>query len=287
MTLRRILPLLLAVLVFLAAMVLLQPPPSREVVVAAADLPAGHTLVEADLTLADVPGSLLPEDALTDPAAAVGQTLRVPRSAGDVIRAAHLGEPVTLNPGERAVAVRVTDSAGLAGLLKPGDLVGVTAMITAGGADRSGTYAKVTVEGLRVLYVSPEFLAQDPAALQPQEDQQGLLSLPAQRQTEGTVVLAVPTRPMAVAYDFTDPGVEDQVRYVNAVELLAALDGAQNARISLYLMPREAEAFASSGLFLPDLVLFPQPTPTPTITPTPGPGAAVTPTPAGEEGGAP
>ena len=40
--------------------------------------------------------------------------------------------------------------------------------------------------------------------------------------------------------------------------------------VTFYLMPQEGAAqFSSPGLWLPDLVVRPQPTPTPTLTPSP------------------
>jgi len=53
---------------------------------------------------------------------------------------------------------------------------------------------------------------------------------------------------------------------VNAVELLTALDQADNARLSLYMLPKDAKAMTTSGLWLPELVIRQV---TPTTTPTP------------------
>lgn len=270
---KKYLPYLLAVLVFFVALAMLRPPEQTQVAVAAVDLPAGHILTEGDLVMKGVPADLLPpEGAITDPAVAVGQALRIDRSAGDLILTAHLGEkPVTLQPDERAVAIQVSDSAGLAGIIRPGDRVGVTAILTDGDYTVQGVFSKATVENLRVLYIQPSFQAEDPAEAAGQiitPDPQTGIAVQRQRSKEGVVVLAVPAKAQAVVYDFQSAGIEatTAVRLVNAVELLSALDQADNVKLSLYLMPDEAQPMNTSGLWLPELVIR-QMTPTPTPTP--------------------
>ena len=238
---------------------------TQKVVVAAHDLPAGHTLMDGDLTVAKV--SNAPEGAYTDPAAAVGQTLAVPRMAGDVITANTLGGlpdiAQQLAPNERAVAVKVSLSSGIAGLLEPGDRVGVTMVLNGSGGT---AYAKATVENLRVIYVSPDFQA--PAPAEKTEDDTGMGAGLNAQASEGVVVLAVPIAAQAIVYDFSDLGLPVETRNVNAVELLSALDQS-TAKLSLYLTPAQAQPLMSSGLLLPDLVIIPDVTPTPTPTPMP------------------
>ncbi len=272
--LKKVLPYLLAGVVFLFALALLRPPAQMQVVTAALDLPAGHTLTEGDLTLRSLPAEALPtEGVITDPLQAVGQTLRVDRTAGDVILTTHLGESqVALKADERAVAIHVTDASGMGGVLRPGDLVGVTAVVFQQGMGaESGAFSKATIEGLRVLYVQPSFVAEDPAqsAVITPDPQTGI-AIQRQRSKEGVVILAVPIQAQAVVYDFQSAGIQatNAVRLVNAVELLTALDQSDNARLSLYMMPKDAQAMNTSGLWLPELVVR-QVTPTPTGTPVP------------------
>jgi hypothetical protein len=159
----------------------------------------------------------------------------------------------------------VTDSAGLAGLLQVGDRVGVTAVLLNSGE----TYAKVVYEGLRVLYVSPEFRSLDPAVYQPVDSESGGFngggSVP-DRENKGVIVLAVPTNAVVIAYDFTAFGVDSEVRTVNVIDLLPALDHANNIGLSLFIQPDEAEAFVTSGVNVADLAI----TPGPSATPAPG-----------------
>lgn len=267
---KRFLPLLIGAVVFFFALIMLQPEDTASVVVAAANLPAGHTIVEADLTLQEYPKSMVPEGAFIETAPLVGQTLRIERRAGDLLFPENLGgEAITLAPDERAIAIHVTDSGGLAGLLKPGDLVGVTAILP--DMSGSGTFGKAVIGGLRVLYISPSFKAEEPQAQPVGTQESGLganTALSGQgRQDTGTVVLAVPITARVVGYDFVAFGVPNDSRLVYAVDLLPALDQAGNAKLSLYLEPEQPVGFVSSGIYLPDLVRTPGPSPTPTETP--------------------
>ncbi len=272
---RKAIPIVAAVLVFLAAVALIQPEPSMPVLTAAVDLYAGHTIASGDVVLQEVPERLAPEDAFSSIDDVIGKTLGVDRAAGDVIRLSNLGEPVSLQANERALAVRVTDSAGMAGLIRPGDIIGVVASINVqGGELTGGTFSKATIEGLRVLYLSPEFESMDKGA-EPEVDPVTGLSQTEKREQEGTVVLAVPTGAQVVLYDFSGREAPIQSRLVNAIELLTALDSCAEASLSLYLLPSDAETFITSGLYLPDLVITPGPTPTNTPTPE---GFELTPT---------
>ncbi len=126
---KKVFPLVIAAIVFIAALVLLRPAPSRAVVTAAYDLRAGHVLQEEDLVLMSVPDDVLAVDVITDKAMLVGQPLRIDRGQGDVIRASQLGNLIAVEKNERAIAVHVTDASGVAGLLVPGQMVGVIASI--------------------------------------------------------------------------------------------------------------------------------------------------------------
>jgi Flp pilus assembly protein CpaB len=279
---RRLIPISIAAAVFLGALFVIRPEATKAVVVAAGDIPAGRALQSSDLEVKEIPERLAPADAFDSSAPILGKTLMVDRGKGDVIRPSSLGEVVTLGPDERAVAVRVTDSGGLAGLIKPGDAVGIVASIDVQNPGAApGTFTKAAIEPLKVMYISPDFRAvgeTTPAA----DTVTGLIASQQRREQEGTVVLAVPTSAYVILYDFTSRKAANEARTVNALELLTALDAAGNAKLSLYLVPERAASFASSGLFLPDLVITPVPTATATATPegykTPTPTPTTTPT---------
>jgi pilus assembly protein CpaB len=205
-------PLVIAAIVFIIALVLLRPAPSRTVVAAAYDLRAGHVLQDADLSLLSVPDDVLAVDVITDKAMLIGQPLRIDRGQGDVIRASQLGNLIAVEKNERAIAVHVTDASGVAGLLVPGQMVGVIASIPQqdttnsttvssaytsdgvypkgnvwgesvtppdhtnsdnGAYVGSGTFSKTTIEGLRVLFIDPRFASNMDANVVPQATPQG------------------------------------------------------------------------------------------------------------------
>jgi pilus assembly protein CpaB len=183
------------------------------------------------------------------------------------------------------VAIGLNDSAGLAGMLQPGDRVGVTAVIFGAGVPGAGqgAFAKTISGGFRVLYISPDFRALDP--LEQASTDSGAATSPgypppsAEKQESGTVILAVPIEAEVIAYDFTSFGVESATRLLNVVDLLPALDHAQNVALSLFLEPDDPVSFVTSGIYLPDLVITPGPSPTPTETPTGYQPILTTPTP--------
>ena len=223
-----------------------------------------------------VPDSALATDVITDKSLVIGQPLRIDRGQGDVIRASQVGNLIQVQPNERAVAVKITDSTGVAGLLVPGQEVGVVASIPQTNSGNSGVFSKATIEGLRVLYIDPTFAANMDANTVPQSQAtpnalSGLNT--TQRAASGTVLLAVPTSLQTVFYDLSSQGGPSQTRTVNALELLSALSSMDGATITLYLMPQQGTAtkFTSPGLWLPNLVVTvpPTPTPTPLVTPTP------------------
>lgn len=275
---KKILPIALAVVAFLVVLVLLTPPAQSKVAVATADLPMGHVIEAADLLLKAFPKDVLPEDVISDPASVVGLTMLTNRSKGDIIRKSSVGvEALALQPDERAVAINVENASGFAGLLRPGDRVGISAVMNVRDQAVEGSYGKTVIENLRVLYLSPEFKAIDPAAGVAKTG--GSAAGALERKQSGVVILAVSVRDTVIVYDFskTEPTLGTKSRSVNAVELLTSLDAAQNAQLYLYLMPMNAKEMTTSGLYLPDLIILARkaaqvaPPSGITVTPTPKP----------------
>lgn len=259
-----LLPLGLAIVAGFFAFAALAPQPQTTIVVAATDLPVGHVLTLDDLTTATRPTEAVAATAITDTAALLGQTLAVPRSAGDVLLPSHLGQPVALLPDERALAVQVNDATGLAGLLKPGQHVGVAAVWL--DRNQNNTQAKVALGGLRVLYLPPVFRAA--AEPKPETDESNspttLAATAPQRRDQGVVVLAVPITLQAITYnppadlqnaDGTLPAAITQ--YVNPLELLTAINASPDAVLTLYLEPEHPATFATTGLNLNEVFHFP------------------------------
>src|SRR5512145_759746 len=132
-----IVPIVLAVAIGLAVMVLLNGmirPVS--VVVAKAAIAPGTRLSAGLLEVRTVAASSLPADALQTLEEAEGQMLAVGRAPGDTITQSTLGEdaqagiPANLAPGHLAVAIRVDQASGLAGLLRPGQTVTLIGMLS-------------------------------------------------------------------------------------------------------------------------------------------------------------
>lgn len=264
---KKYLPILLAIVVFGVALALNQPEPQVTVVVAAADLPEGRVLEETDLTTKELPKSLAPEGAVSDVQSLVGQRLRVARGAGDLVLPVHLGgEALELQPDERAVALSVTASQGLAGLLKPGDRVGLTVIVTA----NQQTYAKYLAGGLRVLWVDPIFRREEAPA--PQGTPQaglfggGTSSSPVTEEgaAKGLVVLAIPVEAQTLVYDFALLGASSESKPLYLVDVIPALS-ANGAQFGLVLEPEKAQEVQTSGIALQGLAV----TPAATFTPTP------------------
>ncbi len=265
---KKYLPIVLAIVVFGVALALNQPEPQVAVVVAAADLPEGKVLSEADLTTKELPKSLAPDGANGDVQNLVGQRLRVARSAGDPILPSHLGgEVLELQPNERAVALSVSASQGLAGLLKPGDRVGLTVIVTA----NQQTFAKYLAGGLRVLWVDPAFRREQ--AVSPQTTPQpgglfgggGAAAPETDGAARGLVVLAIPVDAQTLVYDFGLMGAVSESKPVYLVDVLPALT-TQGAQFGLVLEPETAQEVRTSGIALQGLAVTPNATYTPTPT---------------------
>lgn len=280
---KKFLPIVLAIVVFGVALALNQPEPQAAVVVAATDLPEGKVLSETDLTVKEMPRSLAPEGAVSEVSALVGQRLRVARSAGDPILPVHLGgEVLELQPNERAVALSVTASQGLAGLLKPGDRVGLTVIVTA----NQQPYAKYLAGGLRVLWVDPAFRREQAPAPQGTPQPGGLFgggSAAPAAETEGAarglVVLAIPVEAQTLVYDFSLQGAVSENKPVYLLDVLPALAAQNNVQFGLVLEPEQAQEARTSGMALPALAVTPNATYTPTPTSQPSAQTEATPEP--------
>lgn len=268
----KLLPIIIAIAIFVGALVLLQPAPSTAVLVASYDLPAGRIIADGDISLRSLPADAIPPDALTDTTLVIGQSIRIDRGQGDVIRESQLGEIVQLQANERAIAVQITDPSGMVGLLASGMEVGVVATILEDGYDgSSGSFTKATIEGVRVIYLDPRFAAISPDVAVPEATPDALSAGVStnDRASEGSVILAVPVEMQTLIYDYSTLHGVSETRKVNTLELLAGLGATDNATLTLYLMPNgDPLTFTSPGLWLPDLVRTPIPTATPTITPT-------------------
>jgi pilus assembly protein CpaB len=147
------------------------PPSSSAILVAAGDLPAGTLLLEEHLKWQPWPENSMGPNYIkqtdADIKSYVGAVVRRGISAGQPIMPSLIVKPgdrgflaAVLKPGMRAVSVGVTDVAGIAHLIMPGDrvdllltqtLVPVPGTEESGNQDRKG--AETVLENIRILAV--------------------------------------------------------------------------------------------------------------------------------------
>lgn len=210
---------------------------TRPTVVAIKPLPAGARLTASVLAVKEIHASARLPNALSDIKDAEGQVLTIARSTGDQITADMLGDQAVvgiaaqLESGHRAVAIRVTQAGGLAGIIRPGDKVAVVAIIDPQQANAEAVYSQpiigeipvssgpetgmaitstvtptipstvayVVFSGLRILLVPQSFRYEE---VLPEEDSSGLFAVArttASAQQEAVILLDVPVEPIEVA----------------------------------------------------------------------------------------
>ena len=136
--------------------------PAQPVVVAARNLDRGTVLQAADLRVSELRSETKLQSSLSRPDLAVGQTLIDPVQAGEPITEQRLGSHAAggVPKGMRGVSIRVADSAGIAGLLRPGAKVDVQAF-----SGRSGSVElKTILQDVEVLTVNQQTEAREGGA---------------------------------------------------------------------------------------------------------------------------
>lgn len=128
--------------------------PKRMLVVANKDLPAGHPISAADLSIAEM--ALPPANGYTAIADVDGRTPAMNIAAGAMISAEQLLQGITvgIKPGERAVAVPVDELAGVSNRVSPGDYVDVFMSLqspAASGSGQANPQARLLLSRLQVL----------------------------------------------------------------------------------------------------------------------------------------
>ena len=127
---KKYIPLLVAAVVFILAILLLQPESKVQVVVLD-QRPAGRARAcrISIWRCASFPNPSARWTPSSIPPKRSGRRSRPTARRATSCACAHLGEPMTLQPDERAIAIRVDDASGMGGLIAPGDIVGLTAVI--------------------------------------------------------------------------------------------------------------------------------------------------------------
>jgi pilus assembly protein CpaB len=136
--------------------------PVRTVVVAARDLPEGTRIEQGMVSAKDWPAATVPEGAFSHPDSLVGRVTRVPVFTGEPMVPGRLapagtagGLEVKIGVGKRAMAIRINDVAGIAGLIQPNSRVDVLVSLRDDIA-QGKQVAKLFMENMRVLSVGTQ-----------------------------------------------------------------------------------------------------------------------------------
>lgn len=130
--------------------------PVKRIVVASRDLAIGEQLTTEDLSLVDMPQELVPAGVFTDVEALVGETLRKSLSAKMPLLGNMIGPGAGLQgmipEGYRAMAVKIDEYSGVAGLLQPGNFVDVvgTVEVKYGNSNKKTTISKLVLQNVEV-----------------------------------------------------------------------------------------------------------------------------------------
>lgn len=133
---------------------------TASVVVVRTDVPVATSLTKDHLETTEWPADHVPHGALTQIEQAVGRVVRRPVAAGEPVLEMALFETGTsgglravIDPGRRAVSVKVDNVIGVAGFVTPGTRVDVMATMRRVDRERAIPYAKVILQNVRVLAV--------------------------------------------------------------------------------------------------------------------------------------
>lgn len=146
--------------------------PTQAVIVLGRDLPAGVPIPREALTQVPWPSRVAPAEAFSSIDSVAGRVTRVGLTQGEPVRSTELaprgaapGLEGTIDPSRRAIAVRVSEAAGMSGLVRPNSRVDV--LVAARGSDGSApAEARLVMADVRVLGVGPA----RPADVKPDQD---------------------------------------------------------------------------------------------------------------------
>ncbi|MCC6189051.1 MAG: hypothetical protein IT318_08445 [Anaerolineales bacterium] len=257
------------------------------VVVAVNPVAVGARLAEGDLQIKLVRQADALPGALSRIEDAIGQVISTQRLPGDQITVSMLGNQALsaiaagLEPDHRAVAVKVTRSSGLAGILRPGDFVTLIAVVqpdtqfnaldvvslpnvpgattTPGASGPAPTatpgygpvvpespFARVTASGLRVLLVPQTFRYEEVSTSGTDSQGFAMAQSSLSGQQESVIVLDVPVTPITVT------GIDGPME-VSLPELIALLD--THAEVYLALEPAaDVTAARAPGIAIEQIV---------------------------------
>jgi len=175
---------------------------TQDVIVAAKEIPSGTTIAPEMLKTTSYLKASIPPGAFSSPQEVTGKVTKTTITVGEPILNSRLGEKggltVLLNPGSRAIAVRVNEIIGVSGFIAPNDHVDVIALVErpATGNTTATRISKIVLQNKRVLSVAqtvedrkdgqPQVASSITLELTPEEAEK--LSLAS---LEGQIVLAL------------------------------------------------------------------------------------------------
>ena len=128
-------------------------------VVAAKDLPVGATLTEQDVRVIDWPGNAVPAGLIANPQDAIGRGIMAPVKLNEPLLDAKLaprgaggGMAVIIEPGKRALSLRVDDVVGVAGFVQPNTRVDILLTMSATGTSGEPT-TKAILQNISALAI--------------------------------------------------------------------------------------------------------------------------------------
>ena len=136
--------------------------PTVPVLVAAQDLPEGRRIERLDVTVGEWPAASAPAGVFTVPDSVIGRVTRIAVFKGEPVVPGRLAPPgtgpgleVKITPGKRAMAVKINDVAGIAGLIQPNSRVDVLVTLK-DQEEQNRQRAKVFMSNMRVLSVGTQ-----------------------------------------------------------------------------------------------------------------------------------
>ncbi|MCH4565149.1 Flp pilus assembly protein CpaB [Halomonas sp. EGI 63088] len=131
---------------------------ATQVVVAALQVPFGTTVQASDLKVVTMPKDVVPPSSFNDVESVVGRVSNQVIYPGEIVLEGRVSEHMggsalaaLLDPGKRAMSVRVDDVVGVAGFLLPGNRVDV--LSTKRNGSRNNVETKTVLRNLKVLAV--------------------------------------------------------------------------------------------------------------------------------------
>jgi pilus assembly protein CpaB len=136
--------------------------PTVPVLVAAQDLPEGRRIERLDVTVGEWPAASAPAGVFTVADSVIGRVTRIAVFKGEPVVPGRLAPPgtgpgleVKITPGKRAMAVKINDVAGIAGLIQPNSRVDVLVTLK-DQEEQNRQRAKVFMSNMRVLSVGTQ-----------------------------------------------------------------------------------------------------------------------------------